>query len=173
MKGTIRLQIKSNPGLIAKEVYRQGFYQTYVNALEEEANKFSQESYVGVTGELRDSWRATYPKKEAFTFTVKGAIINESDRAINRVAGRPPGKATPVDALVPWVQKKIEPNPKKARGIAFAIAIKHKREGSKRFREKKNFLGIDINGLPRSEDSRILMSEKAIAQKLANLFRNP
>lgn len=166
IKGTIRLQVKSNPGLLAKEVYRQGFYQTFVDALEGVAEEYRNESYIGVTGDLRDSWRATYPRKEAFTFTVKGAIVNESDRAVNRIAGRPPGKATPVDSLTPWVQKKIEPNPKKARGIAFAIAMKHKREGSKRFREKENFLGIDTRGLPRNQDSRILLSEKQIAAKL-------
>jgi hypothetical protein len=63
--------------------------------------------------------------------------------------GRRAGKMPPVDPLAKWVQQKgIESDPKKARGIAFAIAKAHKRigmhstdKGRRIDMKKRNFLG--------------------------------
>ena len=73
-------------------------------------------------------------------------IIGE-DYLIYQDTGRKPGSMPPIDALLKWVQQKgIESDPKKAKGIAFAIAKNMKKigmhsRGGRLDLSKRNFLG--------------------------------
>lgn len=167
MQGNLKLNIKVNPGYLASEVMRKGVYDVYTDALLDAAAEFQANSPVGSTRALKESWDVqNSPKKEAVTFTVKSNIINTSDRAVNRIAGRPPGTPPPVEPLVDWVMAKgLASEAKKARGIAFAIRNKIAKQGTERYKDGDNWVGIDHKG-DRISGGRLEQIEQDIAQKL-------
>lgn len=56
--------------------------------------------------------------------------------------GRKPGTAPPASALIPWVTAKFGIGGNEARGIAFAIAQKIKREGTEYYPEGTDLLTV-------------------------------
>lgn len=56
--------------------------------------------------------------------------------------GRKPGTAPPVSALMPWVNAKFGVGGNEARGIAFAIAQKIKKEGTDYYPEGTDLLEV-------------------------------
>lgn len=67
--------------------------------------------------------------------------------------------------LVPWVQRKIEPDEKKAIGIAFAIKKTHEREG---IPSRKSF-GFSNNGYRRNWIERSTEIARPEIDKIVNL----
>lgn len=56
--------------------------------------------------------------------------------------GRKPGTAPPVSALIPWVNAKFGIGGNEARGIAFAIAAKIKKEGTDYYPDGTDLLEV-------------------------------
>lgn len=56
--------------------------------------------------------------------------------------GRKPGTAPPVSALIPWVTAKFGVGGNEARGIAFAVATKIKKEGTSYYPEGTDLLEV-------------------------------
>lgn len=170
INGQIKLKVSFNPGYLAQEAMRQGLYDAYVDELLDAADLFQQESYVGVTKELKSGWDVIAPRRESVSFQVNASIINTSDRATNRVAGRGPGKMSPVNKLKEWVQFKGIASGKQALGVAFAIAKTHAKKGSVRFRTQENFLDLNPDGTVKPS-GRIEQMQATIEQNLAKKFR--
>lgn len=171
VKGTLKLNIKANPGFIATQAMKKGIYDTFVDELLETANELQQGSPVGATRELIEGWDIQYPRKEAVTFTINAKIVNTSDRAINRIAGRPPGTPPPIAPLTDWViAKGIEYDRRRARGIAFAISKAIASRGTQRFRDKDNWAGLSPDGkfIP---DGLLDKAQKRIASKLTKKYQ--
>ncbi len=166
MESVLKLKVKANPGYIASEVMKRKLYDVYIDALLDAADEFQQNSPVGATGELKSSWDVTRPKKQAVTFQIDASITNTSERAGNRIAGRAPGAAPPIEPLQDWViAKGIATEPKRARAISFAIARKIAREGTQRHKAGDNWVGIRSDGT-RIDNGRLEQIEKAIADKI-------
>ena len=170
IKGNLRLKVNVNPGYLSSRLLKSKIYDTYTSALLDLAQEFQENSSVGATRQLKESWDVqNTPKRVAWGFEVKSNIINTSERAVNRIAGRPPGAPPPVQPLQEWViAKGIETNPKKARGVAFAIRRKIMNEGTERYKERENWVGIDNKG-KRIPGGRLEQAEKEIAAKLKAL----
>ncbi len=171
IKGDLRLKVNVNPGYIADRILKSKVYDTYTDCLLELAQEFQENSPVGASGQLKASWDVqNTPKRVAWGFEVKSNIVNTSERAINRIGGRAPGAPPPVTPLQEWViAKGIESNPKKARGIAFAIRRKIMNEGTERYKKRENWVGIDNKG-KRIPGGRLEQAEKEIAARLDMLF---
>ena len=170
--GELRLRVTANPGLIASLVMKKGLYDAYIDSLLEATQEFQENSPVGATRDLKNSWDVTAPRRESVTFDINASIVNYSASAINRIAGRGAGKMPFIgeaggrEGILPWViAKGIELDPKKARAISFAIAKKIEREGTERYKAKDNWVGINSDG-SRIPGGRLEEVEKAIAQKL-------
>jgi hypothetical protein len=171
LQHTVKLKIKANPGFIASEVMKRGLYDAYIDALLDLADEFQQNSPVGATKELKGSWDVTRPKKQAVTFQIDASITNNSERAGNRIAGRSPGAAPPIEPLTDWViAKGIATEPKRARSISFAIAKKIAREGTERHQEGNNWVGISSDG-QRISGGRLEIAEREIAAIISNYFK--
>ncbi len=170
IKGNLKLKVNVNPGYLSERLLKSKIYDTYTDALLDLAQEFQENSPVGATRQLIEGWDVqNTPRKVAFGFEVKSNIINTSDRAVNRIAGRPPGAPPPVTPLQEWViAKGIETNPKKARGVAFAIRRKIMNEGTERYKARANWVGIDNKG-KRIPGGRLEQAEKEIAAKLKAL----
>ena len=173
ISGDLRLRVSVNPGYLADQVLKSEVYNIYNEELLNLAVKLESDSYVGASSKLKDSWDInSRPRVDPFGFTVRSTITNTSKAAINRISGRSPGKFPrigtlndPESGLLPWVVAKIEPNPKKAKGIAFAIAMSIAKKGTQRHRTKENFAGLNPDG-SLQPDSPILLTEQEIARKL-------
>lgn len=133
-----------------------GIQQALDSTAEELAAKFRQQSPVGVTGELRDNWRTTSKRFEA-------TIRNDSDQAFQRVVGRGPGKFPAYGESTPlgkWARLKGIP--------AFLVARKISREGTERWKEQRNFAGLDREGNP-YRGGAIDQARDELARKLRNI----
>ncbi|MEN9566226.1 MAG: hypothetical protein RLZZ69_1422 [Cyanobacteriota bacterium] len=168
MSANLKFNIKVNPGYLADQVVKSGLYERYSDALLDIAEEFQVNSPVGATRQLKSSWDVqNSPKAVAWGFEVRSNIINTSDRALNRIAGRPSGTPPPVEPLINWVKAKgIESDTKKAKGVAFAIAKKIAKKGTDRHVAKKNWVGIDDKG-NRISGGRLEELEEALAAKLS------
>lgn len=118
-------------------------------ALFDTVEEIKRQSYVGATNQLRSGWDYTNPV--VYSDRITASITNDSQRVINRIAGRSPGKQPPVDPIEQWVKKKLKIPSNQARAIAFAISKKIGREGTERFKSQENFVGIDLNGNLKSD----------------------
>jgi hypothetical protein len=83
------------------------------------------------TGDYANSWR--------WEVTDEGGMVYASPNPPIKAGvielGRRPGKGIPLDPLADWVRRKLGVrDPKKARGIAFAISVHQKRNGRKGLR---------------------------------------
>ena len=166
MKTDLKLKVKVNPGYLASEVMRKGVYDAYTDALLDAADEFQKGSPVGATKQLKSSWQVqNSPRQVAFGFEVTSNIINTSEAARNRIAGRPPGTPPPVQPLVDWVEAKGIAVGSSARSIAFAIRAKIAREGTERYKAGNNWVGINNKG-DRIPGGRLEQIEREIADKI-------
>jgi hypothetical protein len=110
------------------------------------------ESYVGATNQLRSGWDYSIPIVLSDRITAQ--ITNNSEKVINRIAGRSPGKQPPIDPIELWVKKKLKIPAAQAKGVAFAIAKKIAKEGTDRFQTQSNFIDLKLDGSLRL-DSRL------------------
>jgi hypothetical protein len=72
-----------------------------------------------------------YSRADLTNTGVVGVIGAASDHAIYAHEGRRPGKQPPTAALVPWVRKKLNVEPARARSVAFLVARKIGRRGTR------------------------------------------
>lgn len=117
------------------------------------ADQLQQESPVGATGELKGGWDVRVSRLSV-------TVLNTSDAALFRIRGRGPGKFPPFgegSPLARWAALKGIPPFLVARSIA--------RKGTKRWRDKSNFAGIDYDGKPVAGGA-IDRATKRIAQRL-------
>lgn len=168
MPSSLRLKVKIRPGYLEEKVLRSKVYDVFVDELLDLADRLQKESYVGATGQLNAGWDVIAPRRETVTFDVVAKVTNDSAAAINRIAGREPGGSPPIAPLTDWVQVKIEPDPKKARRLAYVIGRAIAARGTKRYQTKQNFVGLNLDG-SLQPNSPILETEKRIAQKLQEL----
>ncbi len=173
--GELRMRVTVNPGRLASQVMKKGLYDAYIDSLLEVTQEFQEKSPIGASRQLIEGWDITSPRKESVTFDINASIVNTAPNARNRIGGRPGGTPPPIgevggkEGLLPWVMAKgIATNPKKARGIAFAIRRKIMNEGTERFKAKDNWVGIDHRG-KRIPGGRLERAEKEIADKLKKL----
>ena len=132
------------------------------------ADKLQQNSPVGATGDLSKGWDIIPARRQSSSFDVSVNVINNVPNALNRIVGRAPGKFPPEAPILAWVQKKLKPEPKRAKGIAFVIRRKIAREGTQRWKAKQNFAGLDLKGKP-LPGSPIAKAEAKIAAELNQL----
>lgn len=167
MTMSLKLTFDFDPDRIVAEIQKQ------VRTIFDEetldlADELQRNSPEGATGELKAGWNVQPAARQRNSINVRAVVTNTADNAINRIAGRPPGKQPPTDALTEWVQIKIESDPKKARRIAFLIGRKIGRRGTETFIRRDNFAGLNLDGsyvsggiLARAED-RMQQRLKAI-----------
>ena len=170
IKGNLKLKVNVNPGYLSDRLLKSKVYDAYTDALLNLTQEFQENSPVGATRQLKESWDVqNTPKRVAWGFEIKSNIVNTSEAARNRIGGRAPGAPPPVQPLQDWViAKGIERNPKKARGVAFAIRRKIMNEGTERYKKRENWVGIDNKG-KRIPGGRLEQAEKEIAAKLKAL----
>lgn len=130
---------------------------TLDRTLEAEVRRLAREPLQDFRGELEsDSPRGVSTGGDALSQNWQyeegrgdtlGTIRNDTPRAYNRIVGRGPGKATPWNdgtSLNDWVRGKLGiSDPRQRRGIAYQIARRHAREGSRRYVEGRNILDIN------------------------------
>lgn len=179
IQGNLKLNIRVNPGYIDNQIAKSGFYDAFTDELLDLAQEFQENSPIGATEQLISGWDVqSTPRKIPYGFEVRSNITNNSDRAENRIAGREPGGMPPIgnlenpeSGILPWVVAKgIETNPKKARSVAYAIAMSIKERGTQRYRDQDNWVGIDHHG-KRIPGGRLEQAELAIADKLTRFNR--
>lgn len=113
-------------------------------ALFDTVEELKRQSYVGATNQLRSGWDYTDPVVSEDKITA--SITNDSERVVNRIAGRPGGINPPIDPIEQWVKKKLKIPAAQARQVAFAISKKIGREGTDRFQSQSNFIDLQLNG---------------------------
>ena len=168
--GNIKLDISIDSQVLAQEAMQSGkIKETFTDALLDVADELQQESYRGATLDLAGSWDVEVDQSSPFT--LQGEITNTSKRAINRVAGRKPGRMPPIQPLTDWViAKGIATDRRRAKAISFAIARKIQREGTDRHKSGDNFLDLNPDGTFKPS-GRIEEIAKAIAEKLSNTYK--
>lgn len=108
----------------------------------EEAQYYQENSPVGATGELKSSWDVIPSRKAPSAYSyVTFAIVNNSERAINRIGGREPGKMPPPDSLKAWALAVLGDA-----NAAYPVAKKIAREGTERYKQGANWVGSDYRG---------------------------
>ena len=168
MKGDLKLKVRVNPGYLASEVMRKGVYDVYTDALLDAADEFQKGSPIGATKQLKSSWDVqNSPRQVAFGFEVRSNIVNTSEAAKNRIAGRPPGTPPKIQPLVDWVEAKGIATGSSARSIAFAIRTKIQNEGTERYKAGNNWVGINHKG-DRIPGGRLEQIEREIADKIGS-----
>ena len=92
-----------------------------------------KEAPVGVTSNLRNSISVTPIGLEgtAATHIYRGAVVSDVIHAGPVEDGRQAGRWPPVDALIRWVQVKLQVAQERARGVAFLVARKIGTKGTK------------------------------------------
>lgn len=120
------------------------------------ATELQQESPVGVSGDLKGGWDVEIKKFEV-------VVVNRTPNALERTVGRAPGKFPPYGENTPlgkWARSKGIP--------AFLIARKIAREGTDRWKEQRNFAGLDREGNP-YRGGTIDRARDELARKLKNI----
>jgi hypothetical protein len=162
-----KIDLKITVDSLAREVV-PSLKEVFTDALLDTADQLQQESYRGATLDLAGSWDINVKQKN--NFQIEGEITNNSDRAINRVAGRGAGKAPPIEPLTDWIiAKGIATDRKRARGISFAIARKIAREGTDRYQANENFLGLNRDGSFKPND-RLEQIAREISEKIQEKY---
>lgn len=165
IKADLRLKVSVNPGYLASQVMKKGLYDKYIDCLLDAADEFQKNSVIGATSALKNSWDITAPRKESVTFDINASIVNTSEAARYRIAGRGAGKPPKIQPLVDWVEAKGIAVGSSARSIAFAIRAKIAREGTERYKAGNNWVGINNKG-DRIPGGRLEQIEREIAEKL-------
>lgn len=134
---TLNLSIAFDLEDIAREVMPElsdRFLDHWLDAVDE----FQRNTPVGATGDLKRGWDIEDDLIDPFTYRV--GISNNAPSALYRIAGRGPGRMPPHQPIYRWAASKgIED---KTYAIRRAIALK----GTRRWIEKKNWVGINNDG---------------------------
>ncbi|MEL6853653.1 MAG: hypothetical protein AAFO83_00930 [Cyanobacteria bacterium J06607_13] len=140
--------------------------RTAVDVFLDLGDQLQRESPVGATGRLKSGWDVS--ERPAPGSLVE--ITNNSSRALNRIQGRGPGKASPSGEGTPlndWVKKVLGiADEVERRGVAYVIARRHAAEGSRRWRDRSNILGIDPVTRTIKLDSPLIAAERRYGQIL-------
>jgi hypothetical protein len=162
--GELSAKIEIPVGVFDDAVQKAGVYREFYRGIIDLRDELVARSYVGATGELKLSWVVTEPRKPVGRDGVTATILNQSQRAINRIAGRGPGKRPPEDPIRRWVLfKGISTN------AIWPIRVKIGKQGTRRFRTGVNFAGITPQGIVRP-DSPIAITEKTLADRIRRKF---
>lgn len=124
-------------------------------------------SPVGATGELRDGWVARPARKIPGVGEYSLDVTNTAPNYFYRVVGRGPGRMPPKQPILDWVYSKGLKG-KVAERRAFLIRRKISKEGTQRWIERDNPIGIRRNGTL-SPKSPILAAQKQIDRELRRL----
>ena len=134
----LELIVRVDPNLLAEEAMDSGIRDTFVNGWIDAVDEFQQNTPVGATGDLKRGW--DIQDKSLASNVHQVTISNVADNALYRIAGRGPGRMPPHEPIYRWAVKKgIED---KTYVIRRAIA----RKGTRRWIEKKNWVGINNDG---------------------------
>lgn len=115
------------------------------------------------TGDYANSWTPVQLGTGAMIYSaanprVKAGVIE---------LGRRPGKGIPLEPLSAWVRRKLgEKDPKRARSIAFAISLKHKKYG----RKGLHVLGRAHPEIVKASKANAVRLMKAAHAKAAGLY---
>lgn len=141
--------------------------ETAVDIFVDLADQLQRESPVGATGRLKAGWDV----EERPARSVLVEITNDAERAHNRIAGRGPGGFTPWGEgtqLNKWVEKVLGiSDESERRGVAYVIARRHAEQGSRRYRDRSNILGVDPITRALQSDSPLLAAERRYEQELS------
>jgi hypothetical protein len=163
--GLARVEFKFNPGILVESFQRQT-RAAIDDVLVDVAAELERRSPVGATKGLSQGWDIIPAARRRNQGEVLGSIVNKAPRSINRIVGRPGGRRPPIGPIKAWVLAKINPgDDKKATSIAFLIARKIGKEGTKRFKDQDNFAGLNRDGSFKSGG----LLDKAVKEMSANL----
>jgi hypothetical protein len=144
-KGNIRITTaanKLNKDLANALIDNREFRRRIDDFALDEADWLQQNSPVGATGGLKSGWDVIPARRQAPTVaTMQFSIINTTDNATYRIAGRGPGRLPPIEPIEAWALVVLGDI-----GAAWAIAKGIAARGTKRWRDKKNWVGIDNQG---------------------------
>lgn len=136
------------------------------------AEKLQKASPVGVSKRLGESDLASGWNLDVIGFSSDEFVVELNNRApfaLNRLEGRKSGKRPPIDALLPWVQFKLNIGSYgKARQIAFLIARKIGKAGT--IRSQRNFKEFDPVTGQFAPNSAVAIAIKQIERDLQNII---
>jgi hypothetical protein len=171
-----KIKIKVKSGYLRDRVMKSAVKDIFIEELSNLTDTLKQRSYIGATQakntgiSLQQGWNFEFSESSLNKFIIRARITNDSPNYVNRVAGREPGKFPPLKPLTDWVEVKLNIyDPKKAKAVAYVIGRKIAREGTNRYKTKKNFAGLNLDGSLQA-DSIIKETEKAIARRIHRLF---
>lgn len=124
-------------------------------------------SPVGASGDLRDGWQAKPARKLGGVGQYSVDVTNTATNSFYRIVGRGPGKMPPKQPILDWVYAKGLKG-KDAERRAFLIRRKISKEGTQRWIEKDNPIGIRRDG-SLSPRSPIIVVQKQIRSELRRL----
>lgn len=159
------------PGQLSFSINKRiGFSKTALSQISEiidgellKAAEILQRTSPVATGKLKESWDVVPTRAKPNTSLIEGTVTNDASNSLFRVRGRNKGRQPPTSAIAAWLTA-VGGDPK----LAFVIARSIGKKGTRRYREKKNNAGVDLNGKP-LPNSPIARAEKTISQKLKNL----
>jgi len=114
------------------------------DVLEEFVTRFEKKSPVGASRDLKNGWSYRIKSLD------ESYLENDAENSLFRIVGRGPGKMPPVRKLRKWAREKgINP---------YLVARAIGEEGTDRWRENENLLGVDsqtLEILPHSDLNEI------------------
>jgi hypothetical protein len=173
-KADLRLKVTTNPGLIKSDILKRELYDIFIDLLLDLASELESGSYVGASKRkgkpsLAEGWDIIAPKKSTIGFEIGASIVNRTPAALYRVVGRGEGKFPPLEPLREWVEVKLgESDPQRIRAIAFLIGRKIANQGTNRFNQKRNYIGLNIDGTL-TQDSIVREYQRLIEDTLKRI----
>ena len=151
-KADLRLKVTTNPGLIKSDILKRELYDIFIDLLLDLASELESGSYIGASkkkgkASLAEGWDIIAPRKGTIGFEIGASIVNRTPNALYRVVGRGEGKFPPLEPLREWVEVKLgESDPKRVRAIAYLIGRKIANQGTNRFSQNQNYIGLNADG---------------------------
>ena len=169
------LEVESNlkaivPGFAKKSEFWQAQVRDVFNRNADRAvEELRSGSPVGATRQLQEGWQSTPARKSGNVSEVSVKITNTAPNAYYRIAGRGPGGFPPSAPIEAWVRaKSLASGEKEVRSRAFLIRRKIAREGTERWKAKRNWAGLLIGG-KFAADSPVAKAENRIRKELKKL----
>lgn len=113
----------------------------YNEVLEATAADLRARSPVGATSELKSGWTVIAARRAIGS--LRASIVNRAPGARFRIVGRGPGKMPPREPIEKWVVAKGGGSAAERRSRVYLIRRKIAREGTDRWKDNDNFLGIN------------------------------
>lgn len=111
------------------------------------ADALQRESPEGATGDLKKGWDIEITPPQGFGFATTIAVVNRSEASLYRIVGRGPGRMPPILKIQQWSDKVLGLDGfTNSRRIAYAIALSIAKRGTRRWRENRNFAGLNRDG---------------------------